>query len=408
MNVLEVNFTDLDGRIFNGYDLHLSLNEIEGVNALQYVLNKDSTTESVRVFCSDPIIHQELLYLEQKNSISQLLAPYGRQLLREEAFRKADVVHLHILHNDVISLLDLPEIMDRDNVVWTIHDPWAVTGNCIHPLECRKWRTGCCNCEKLELPGRKMSVDNTSQMWKLKQKIFSRINPYIVVASDFMRKYIEESPLTSHWNRIFQIPFGVKEKYFETFSQKECRRRFGISMESFVIGFRMQEGEIKGCRYLLEALENLSDSLPIHLFAVGNQILPERIRRQYSYTGPVWFKEEDMIDFYRCLDVFVMPSLAESFGMMAIEAMACETAVICFKSTALEKITHAPEYGIAVEYKSSRQIGEAIRQLITDRNKLIIKKEQGKRFVERTYSYTTYVSRHLKLYEKIQKEAYKK
>ena len=153
MNVLEVNFTDLDGRIFNGYDLHLSLNEIEGVNALQYVLNKDSTTESVRVFCSDPIIHQELLYLEQKNSISQLLAPYGRQLLREEAFRKADVVHLHILHNDVISLLDLPEIMDRDNVVWTIHDPWAVTGNCIHPLECRKWRTGCCNCEKLELPG---------------------------------------------------------------------------------------------------------------------------------------------------------------------------------------------------------------------------------------------------------------
>ena len=106
LRVVGVNYNDLRGRAFNGYDLHLSLNERDDVSAIQYVVDKYSDTPSVKAFDKDEVIHQELRYLERKYSIPQLLMPYGRQLLQEEDFQQADIVHLQILHVDTISLLD--------------------------------------------------------------------------------------------------------------------------------------------------------------------------------------------------------------------------------------------------------------------------------------------------------------
>ena len=84
LRVVGVNYNDLRGRAFNGYDLHLSLNERDDVSAIQYVVDKYSDTPSVKAFDKDEVIHQELRYLERKYSIPQLLMPYGRQLLQEE------------------------------------------------------------------------------------------------------------------------------------------------------------------------------------------------------------------------------------------------------------------------------------------------------------------------------------
>jgi len=123
LNIVEVNYHDLLGRIFGGYDLHLSLNKIDGVSAVQYVALKGSDTPTVQAFCDDPVILEERRYLEHRFSISQLLSPYGLQLLEEPAFQEADVVHFNILHNDTLSLLDLPRLMERDNVV--VASKWA-------------------------------------------------------------------------------------------------------------------------------------------------------------------------------------------------------------------------------------------------------------------------------------------
>ena len=106
LNIVEVNYGDLTGRIFNGYDLHLSLNEIPGISAVQYVAEKNSDTPTVIRFKDDRVIREERYDLEQRFSVGQLLSPYGLQLLQEDAFLRADVVHFHILHNNTISLLD--------------------------------------------------------------------------------------------------------------------------------------------------------------------------------------------------------------------------------------------------------------------------------------------------------------
>lgn len=402
MNVVEVSELDLPGRIFNGYDLHLSLNELEGVSAVQYVVGKKSDTPTVKRFRDDPVIREEYLELERRFSVGQLCSPYGIQLLHDEAFLNADVVHLHLIHNHCISLLDLPELMKWDHVAWTIHDPWVVTGNCVHPLECGRWRTGCGDCPRLKETGRELYIDTTSQLWNLKKSVFAQINPYVIVASEFTEKYLRESPLTSHWNRITRIPFGIKDPFFAPFSQTEHKRRLGLPSECLTVGFRLSKWEIKGCRYIFEALEQLRPDRPIALLTVGDEkLLPDWLREKYRCICFPWLQEKELLEFYRALDIFLMPSLAETFGLMAVEAMACETALICFRSTVLESVAHAPDPGIAVEYRSSAAIAEALSRLIGNPGELEDRKRRGREFAASAYRYDTYVKRHLALFQEI-------
>ena len=404
LRVVGVNYNDLRGRAFNGYDLHLSLNERDDVSAIQYVVDKYSDTPSVKAFDKDEVIHQELRYLERKYSIPQLLMPYGRQLLQEEDFQQADIVHLQILHVDTISLLDLPEIMARDNVVWTIHDPWIVTGNCLHPLQCGKWRTGCRSCGNLLTDFFPMKRDYAAQMWSVKQKILAGVNPYIVIASQFTENYIRTSPLTAHWNRIYHIPFGIKDRFLQDFDPWESKARLQIAHDCLTVGCRGAKDLIKGFPYILEALEQLNTSIPIQLLIVGEHVeLPEGLRQRHRCVEFTWLQEDGMLDFYRAADIFIMPSLAETFGLMAIEAMACQTAVICFQATVLEEVTGAPDYGIAVEYKSAEGIAAALTRLLDDPEELERRKQSGRQFAAQTYPYNLYVQRHLQLYQEIKR-----
>ena len=100
-----------------------------------------------------------------------------------------------------------------------------------------------------------------------------------------------------------------------------------------------------------------------------------------------------------------MPSLAETFGVMAIEAMAAGCTVISFKDTVLEEVTNAPECGIAVEYSSSDAIAEAIMHLLGHPEELSDRGRKGCEFVKENYSFDQYVDRHIRLYQEIMEES---
>lgn len=404
MKILEMNFSDLVGHIFNGYDLLLDLRR-RGIEANQIVLDKRSDCDSVKSLSKDLILHSQIREFEKLYSISNLLFPYGEEIINSFEFQTADLVHYHILHNGMVSLLDYPRLMNSKKTVWTIHDPWIITGNCVHPLICESWKKGCGNCRRTNEIYFEMSSDNTDFMWKLKQFIFSQLNPYIVVASKFMEKYLNESPITQHFSKIQIIPFGIKtEKYFDI-SQKRKRYPRESNTDKIVVGFRADNAVIKGSKYIYEALRKLDSGDRIELLCVGNESLPENIKASYHTTELGWVdNESEIIRFFQACDIFLMPSLAESFGVMAIEAMAAGCTVISFQGTVLEEITNAPDCGIAVEYLSSDAIANAIVHLLKHPEEIILRGEKGHEYVKAKYSFETYVDRHIELYQKILEE----
>lgn len=406
LNILQINYSDLKGRIYNGYDLHLSLNQ-SGIKSKQLVADKLSNDESVVCVKKNFISHSKMKYVEEKFSIRDILYPYGLEISDMDCYAASDIVHYHLLYNNFISLLDLPMLMNKKTSVWTIHDPWIVTGNCIYPLECSRWKIGCGKCKNLDNMGHRfleMHEDNTEQMWQLKKYILSRINPTIVISSEFMRNYITKSPLTRHFTDIVKIPFGIKLTQNKEQNRSKMRKRFALTDETFLIGFRSEANDIKGCSLLYEALKYISKKEKVTLITVGSGAIPEYIKEKYKIIELGWVNDEKIMKQFFCsCDLFVMPSLAESFGLMAIEAMSAGVPVVCFQGTVVEELIQAPRCGLAVEYKSIGGLTQALEYMMQNKDIAIRKGEAGRELVSREYTYEKYVDRHIQLYERLYK-----
>ena len=211
--ILEINNTDLVGRVFNGFDLHLKLIE-KVINAKQLVLEKQSNVESVIKLEHDFIQREEIRFLEKKYCVNNLLYPYADNLLRLNVFQDASVVHFHFPYHQMFSVMDYPIIMDN-RAVWTVHDPWITTGNCTHALDCNQWKKECITCNNLNDDYFPLQKDNVAFLWKIKRKYLKEINPHIIVASEYMRDLILQSPLTNHFDKIHIIPFGIDIKKYK-------------------------------------------------------------------------------------------------------------------------------------------------------------------------------------------------
>ena len=96
-----------------------------------------------------------------------------------------------------------------------------------------------------------------------------------------------------------------------------------------------------------------------------------------------------------------MPSLAETFGMMAIEAMACGTPPIVFTGTALPEVIDAPRSGIAVEAESAVALSQAISTLMHHDEARQRCREEGLALVRSRYEEQRYIADHLALYRQL-------
>ena len=97
-------------------------------------------------------------------------------------------------------------------------------------------------------------------------------------------------------------------------------------------------------------------------------------------------------------DLFLMPSAAESFGLMALEAMACGTPVVVSAGTALAETTRAPEAGTVVSPGDAQALAGAIERLLADDPLRMSLGRRGREIVEAEHSYEDYFRRHLELY----------
>jgi glycosyltransferase involved in cell wall biosynthesis len=242
--------------------------------------------------------------------------------LNHPRFIDADIVHYHLIHNNLISILDMPFLARAKPSVWTMHDPWFFTGGCIHPLECSGYERACGEC----------ALSRFGQMFAVKKHVYQSLNIDFVAASRFTMEYFRASPIARHFERVHFIPFGIDVFRFRTIGKVAARERFKIRNEELVVAFRAEASLLKGCRFIYEALRLLDLSDKITLLTVGSARLPEDIASRYNAVQLGWSDDEETLyAFYAATDIFLMPSLAESFGLMAIEAMAAGCVPVVLK-----------------------------------------------------------------------------
>lgn len=405
MKIVYVSKFDLVGQIFNGYCLMNSLNDI-GHKCNQLVFYKQGRNENVEEVLSqkEKYLLVMLRNLEMECGAVDLFYPFGEKLIFSEKFKTADIVHFQLFHNKIISMYNLKKLLTQKTSVWTIHDPWIFTGHCVHPLECEQWKFGCKHCERGNDHYFPLYANTADQMWEIKRSQLENVDIDIIVSTDFMLHYVKNSPITAHFTKVHKIPFGVDLSRIKNYEKAEAKKLLGIPETNMVIGVRDEEDEIKGVKLFLEALKKIGKN-NLSILTVGGGRMLENFDEKLSCIRLGIQMDVDKMDlFYSASDIFVMPSLAESFGLMAIEAMAHECAVVCFKDTVLAEITDAGRCGLAAEYKNADSLAEKIKQLLVRKEEREARGKLGRKIVAARYRYDDYVRKHIALYQNILEE----
>ena len=146
----------------------------------------------------------------------------------------------------------------------------------------------------------------------------------------------------------------------------------------FVLGFAARIIERKGWLDLLLAFRSLQKE-NIKLLIVGDGAESKKLQstieklnlnNQVQYLGFI----DDILDFYACLDCFVIPSHWEPMGLTEIEAQACGIPVIASNTEGLNEIIRDKETGLLFEPKNVKDLEENILRMKNDtdlRGKLI-------------------------------------
>jgi len=406
MKIVHVNDNDLLGSRFNGHDMQIAFNKM-GISCKQFVMDKYGNSPNTILLSNNidkQLLRKLCMWYEADFSLNAMIYPYGWSLMNHNDFQSADVVHYHLVHNYLLSISMLPILAAAKPTVYTIHDPWVFTGHCVHPINCNKWEVEKCeNCPHLDryFP---MKDDNAKYMWEIKEAVFSNMDIDIVVASKWMLDMVRRSPITSHLDRIHQIPFGVDTGVFCNKHNKKSkiRERLGIDQNDTVLFFRTEVSEFKGVPYIQEMLELLDLSAPVTVLTLGTKGLIKEGSYNLVEVGRV-VDSAQVSDLYTASDMFLMPSAAEAFGVMAIEAMSCELPVIVSEGTALKDVTFAPECGVLIDKNNAQQFADTVAMLIDNPDERHKRGKLGRKLVIEHYDIDTYYKNMLELYEKVSK-----
>lgn len=401
--ILQVNYTDQFGSRFNGGALSAWL-RAKGYRARSAVGVKSSEGGDSFALRPNWGISSRKKYakfirlLEWLTGLQGVFYPQSFIFARDSRFLSADVVHYHIIHNGLFNYLALPLLTKLKPTVWTLHDPWAMTGHCIHPFECDGWKTGCSPCPHLEYPFR-MRKDRAWLNFKIKKWVYSRSQLELIVSSQWMMDRVKQSPLLQRF-KTHLVPFGVDLNVFRPGDKSAAKARLGIRQDRIVLAFRALGGQFKGLEYTLAALQALPADLPVHILTCHQTDLCKSLEGKFPITdlGEL-HGDAPMAEFFQATDIHLMPSMAESFGMMAMEAAACGVPSVVFSGTPLGEICFAPEGGIAVEKGNSALLAEAILTLVKDEVRRKAMGARARELAERHYDFNRYAERTLEIYQ---------
>lgn len=270
-----------------------------------------------------------------------------RRIMEKVRDMKPDIIQLHCVHGYYINYEILFEFLHEMDVpvVWTFHDCWAFTGHCAHFdfAGCDKWKTGCYACELLKEYPRSVFIDNSKDNWLRKRKSFTSVDKlHIVAVSKWLSDIVGHSFMQKY--PIEVIHNGIDLSVFKRVDNN-IREQYGISSdETLVLGVATAWGKDKG----LNDFVRLSQEPAIKVVLVGvseevRKLLPENIIAVNRTES-----QQKLAEFYSAADMLVNPTYNDSFPTVNLEALACGTPVVTYRTGGSPEAIDA-ETGAVVE-----------------------------------------------------------
>ena len=213
-------------------------------------------------------------------------------------------------------------------------------------------------------------------------------------------------------NKVKVIYNGINLQEYVVTDKVSTLEKYGIDQSKPFVLFVGRITRQKGIIHLVNAVKYIDPDTQIVLCA-GAPDTPEiakemedsvsavKLERDNVIWIDVMLDKAEVIQLYSHADVFCCPSIYEPFGIINIEAMACETAVVASAVGGIKEVVVHGETGILVPLeqqkeapfepvdadKFSRDLAEGVNQLIADKELTEKMAKNGRRRVEETFDW---------------------
>jgi D-inositol-3-phosphate glycosyltransferase len=176
----------------------------------------------------------------------------------------------------------------------------------------------------------------------------------------------------SPW-RIAVVPGGVDTEKFRPMSRARARRKLGLDPDVPVVLYVGRIEPLKGIDVLLRAAASIDG--PFRLLVVGGDAKDgERkgelrsLARSLGISRKVTFQDAvphgDLPHYYNAADVCAVPSYYESFGLVAVEAMACGVPVVASRVGGLKETVQDGRTGYLAPWRCPEPFAERLDLLV--------------------------------------------
>ena len=237
------------------------------------------------------------------------------------------------------------------------------------------------------------------------RRIIKSASKVIALTEIESKQYID---MGADANKIEIIPNGIDILEYNDLSHSDkFIEKYHIKDHDKIILFLGRINKVKGIDLLIEAFSDLTKKLDdVKLVIVGPDdgflikllelISDLNLRDKVILTGPLY--ELDKRDAYASADIYVLPSIYETYPLTVLEACACRTAVIVTNRCSIADMIG--EIGCVVDYDRSKMC-KAIYDILIDNNLRKSYGESGRKLVENELTWNKIVNKFELAYQSV-------
>jgi len=208
--------------------------------------------------------------------------------------------------------------------------------------------------------------------------------------------------------RITVIPNGVDlEEYSHLPRRDVFRKRLQIEEDRKILLAIGRLEKIKGFQYLIEALPNILEKVPVDLIVGGpefnygaqlRKLAKERkVEDHVVFYGPM--DQNEKLEAMAAADAIVIPSVYEGFGIVLLEAMAAGKAVVATTTGVAGEIIRDGKNGLLTPPADARALAEKLCSLLTDSRLSSLISRESRKAVE-AFGWKRIAAETIEVYEK--------
>ena len=347
------------------------------------------------------LVKQFIMYAFPADGWPRSVAFFRTGLARWINASDADIVHLHWINKEMISIGEIGRI--KKPIVWTLHDMWPFGG--AEHITTDTWWKNCADETRNSLGGSdRFGISNW--VWRRKKKYWKR-PMHVIAPSQWLGECVRGSEVMQSWP-VTVIPNAIDTDCWKPVDRKVARRLLGLPEEGALVLFGAWGGAsepIKGYDLLVEALRGLETTrTPEVNIVVFGQTEPRKapgLPFPVHYIG-VLRDDVSLRLVYCAADCLVVPSRMDNLPNTAVEAQACGTPVVAFDTGGLSDIVAHKKTGYLASRFSTEDLADGIVWVIGPDVQEMLRVNSRANAVEK-FSYAAIAKQHTLLYQRIMK-----